>query len=299
MCLSSEFLVEGVVCAMFPHALLSSSKDYIRRVQEGSGNVDAAGNFSIQVLRAALERMYDLALPSIGQEDLESSKRDITSYPGFICNRSDHWFAIRKIGPQFWNLNSMLERPEPISHFRLAAELESYKASGYSVFVVTQDLPAADQSTGLPKHWWRRADLEGKARGSGTGNMAASDWNTKGAGRRLDGSSKTSTRLYMTEDEMLQHALQASVLPDIPEEPPTDAPNVATIQFRFGDGKRQVRRFDNDQPVLVVYAYCEREMGGGDVDLRFGFPPKDLSEFKQMTIGEAKLHGESIQARNA
>ena len=102
----------------------------------------------------------------------------------------------------------------------------------------------------------------------------------------------------MTEDEMLQHALQASILPDIPDEPPADDPNAVTIQFRFDDGKRQVRRFNRDQPVMVVYAFCEREMGGGAVNLRFGFPPKDLSEWKQKTVGEANLHGESIQARN-
>jgi Ataxin-3 len=288
-------------CTKLTHAYVSSSKDYIRRVQEGSGNVDAAGNFSIQVLRAALERMFELALPSIGQEDLESSKRDITTYEGFICNRSDHWFAIRKIGPQFWNLNSMLERPEPISHFRLAAELESYKANGYSVFVVTQPLPLADRSTGSPKHWWRRADLEGKVRGSGSGTKASTDWSVVGTGRRLDGQSQSSARPheYMTEDEMLQHALQASILPDIPDEPLADDPNAVTIQFRFGDGKRQVRRFNRDQPVMVVYAFCEREIGGGAVDLRFGFPPKDLSECKQKSVGEANLHGESIQARNA
>lgn len=276
------------------------SKDYLRRVQEGSGNVDSAGNFSIQVLRAALERVYNLSLPSIGQDDLDKS-RDITSYPGFICNRSDHWFAIRKIGPQFWNLNSLLEQPTPISHFRLAAELEALKAGGYSVFVITQSLPDADRTTGASEYWWRRADLErGKA---SSGMVSSSDWNRVGTGRRLDGKSSTDPTTgpnydNMTEEEMLHHALQASILPDVPDEPHADAEGVVRIQFRLGDQGRQVRRFLKDQPVLAIYAYCEREMGGGAVELRFGFPPQDLSSYKQKTIGEAKLHGESIQARS-
>ena len=274
------------------HFNINSSKDYLRRLNEGSGNVDSAGNFSIQVLRAALTQRYNLSLPSIGQDDLDKA-RDITSYPGFICNRADHWFAIRKIGPQFWNLNSTLPKPEPISHFRLAAELESLQASGYSVFVIAEDLPDANRSTGAQDCWWRRAELETGRKGG-----AVSDWESVGTGRRLDGRSNAAEAMdNMTEEEMLQKALQASILPDIPDEPPAGTPGVVTIQFRLG-GKRQVRRFLEDQPVMLVYAYCEREMGGGSVELRYGFPPKDLREHKGKTIGDVKLHGESILARN-
>mmetsp|Transcript_14897 Transcript_14897/g.24633 ORF Transcript_14897/g.24633 Transcript_14897/m.24633 type:complete len:339 (-) Transcript_14897:166-1182(-) len=278
------------------------SKDYIRRVNEGSGNVDAQGNFSIQVLRAALEQMYDLPLPAIGQDDLDKS-RDITSYQGFICNRRDHWFAIRYIGAQFWNLNSTLDKPEAISHFRLAAELEGLQRDGYSVFVVPKELPAAERNTGIDKFWWERSNLEGgsKKRSNMEPGNARTDWRSVGTGRRLDGRSGVAAEEMneMSEEEMLQKALQASILPDVPEEPPADAASVVTIQFRFATGKRVRRRFLEQQPVQVVYAYCEQEMGGGSVELRYGFPPRDLSTQSAKTIGEAKLNGESIQARSA
>lgn len=280
---------------------LNSSKDYIRRLNEGSGNVDSQGNFSIQVLRAALEQTYDLSLPAIGQDDLDKT-RDITSYQGFICNRAAHWFAIRHIGTQFWNLNSTLEQPEAISHFRLAAELEGLQRDGYSVFVVPKELPTADRSTGVENFWWRRSDLEGGgARKKGNVNEEArTDWNSVGTGFRLDGRSGVAADQMheMSEEEMLQKALQASILPDVPEEPPADAAGVATIQFRFATGKRVRRRFLERQPVQIVYAFCEQEMGGGSVELKYGFPPCNLCTESAKTIGEAKLNGESIQARN-
>jgi hypothetical protein len=62
------------------------SKDYLDRLAEGSGNVDAQGNFSIEVLRAALKRKYGLDLPNIRQEGL-TAFGDVTDLEGFICNK--------------------------------------------------------------------------------------------------------------------------------------------------------------------------------------------------------------------
>ena len=71
------------------------SKDYLQRLQEGSGNVDESGNFSIEVLRSALLGRFGAQLPSIRQQGVAG--REITEIDGFICNRAAHWFAIRKI----------------------------------------------------------------------------------------------------------------------------------------------------------------------------------------------------------
>lgn len=116
-----------------------NSKDYLKRIAEGSGNVDESGNFSIEVLRSALMNRYGLELPNIRQQGVNSL--EITTMDGFICNRSSHWFAIRKINGRYWNLNSTNERPELISHFNLAKEMEGLQASGYSVFCVVERLP--------------------------------------------------------------------------------------------------------------------------------------------------------------
>jgi ataxin-3 len=98
-------------------------------VAEGSGNVDPSGNFSIEVLRSALKVEYDLDLPNIRQESI-GDFGDVTEMEGFICNKTAHWFAIRKINGRFWNLNSMEERPQIISHFKLATEIAGFQDSG-------------------------------------------------------------------------------------------------------------------------------------------------------------------------
>ena len=117
-----------------------NSKDYLKRIQEASGNVDESGNFSIEVLRSALLSRFELELPNILQKGILDGM-EITNIEGFICNRSSHWFAIRKINGRYWNLNSTLERPELISHFRLAAEVEQFMKEGYAVFCVVEALP--------------------------------------------------------------------------------------------------------------------------------------------------------------
>lgn len=106
-----------------------SSQDYLRRLAEGSGNVDPQGNFSIEVLRAALRSRYSLDLPNVRQENVLDGI-DVTDVEGFVCNKDAHWFAIRKINGRFWNLNSMAERPTIISHFKLATEIASFQQSG-------------------------------------------------------------------------------------------------------------------------------------------------------------------------
>ena len=60
-----------------------SSKDYLKRMAEGSGNVDESGNFSIEVLRSALMGRFDLELPNIRQQGV-GDKVEITEIDGFV-----------------------------------------------------------------------------------------------------------------------------------------------------------------------------------------------------------------------
>lgn len=61
----------------------TSSKDYLKRVAEGSGNVDESGNFSIEVLRSALLSRFNLELPNIQQKGV-GDKNEITELEGFV-----------------------------------------------------------------------------------------------------------------------------------------------------------------------------------------------------------------------
>lgn len=300
----------------------TASKDYLKRMAEGSGNVDESGNFSIEVLRSALMNSFNLELPNIRQKGV-GDQMEITELDGFICNRSSHWFAIRKINERFYNLNSTLERPEIISHFKLAAEMEALQSAGYSVFCVLDKLPPPCSSEsmmdqGLPQYWWKEKDLlTGK-----TNAMTRADdpWKNVGSGRRLDGkrpaaASSTSSGVVganglsgLTEEEMLQMAMAASLEQqgqqsspsrsyELTDEPAEGAPGVVKVQFRLPDGTRAVRRFDSSDRVGVLYAFVESKCSKQGVELRAGFPPKDISSQKDETIAEAKLSGDLIHGR--
>ena len=304
----------------------TSSKDYLKRVAEGSGNVDESGNFSIEVLRSALKTRYNLDLPNIKQKGV-GDKVEVTNIDGFICNRAAHWFAIRKINDRFYNLNSTLERPEIISHFKLAAEIQALQDAGYSVFCVLDSLPPPCSSTammdlGLPQYWWKEEDLS-----SGKSNaMTRADdpWKDVGSGRRLDGkrsgggggggemggNNDNKPVSQMTEEEMLQMAMAASLEQqsaptqnggthsyELTDEPADGAPGAVKIQFRLPDGTRAVRRFYDSDPVGVIYAFVAGKCSKQSIELRAGFPPKDISSQKEATIAESKLANEMIHGR--
>lgn len=48
----------------------------------------------------------------------------------FICNYRDHWLTVRKLGNQWFNLNSLLSGPELISHTYLAMFLTQLQVEG-------------------------------------------------------------------------------------------------------------------------------------------------------------------------
>ena len=96
-----------------------------------SANVDASGNFSVQVLRAALLQSHNIELVSwtgeAGRQTVDPLQED-----GFIVNRREHWFAIRKINGKWFNLNSTQELPEFISDFYVAASMAQLRDDGFT-----------------------------------------------------------------------------------------------------------------------------------------------------------------------
>jgi hypothetical protein len=55
---------------------------------------------------------------------------------GFICHRASHWFAMRRIGPFWFDLDSKLQKPKLISPNYLCTTLGQLQKDGCSVFVV-------------------------------------------------------------------------------------------------------------------------------------------------------------------
>ncbi|KAG7671896.1 hypothetical protein Ndes2526B_g07181 [Nannochloris sp. 'desiccata'] len=119
------------------------SADYLKFVAEGSFNLDNSGMFSIQVLSKALE-MWGLTLASLSSPDAGNARTEPQRYTAFICNLQEHWFTIRKIHGEWWNLNSLFSAPEPLSPFYLAAFLGTLQEQGYTIFLVRGPLMEPD-----------------------------------------------------------------------------------------------------------------------------------------------------------
>ncbi|XP_019374195.1 PREDICTED: ataxin-3 isoform X2 [Gavialis gangeticus] len=123
-----------------------SSEEYRTFLQQPSGNMDDSGFFSIQVISNAL-KVWGLELILFNSPEYQRLGIDPINEKSFICNYKEHWFTVRKLGKQWFNLNSLLTGPELISDTYLALFLAQLQQEGYSIFVVKGDLPdcEADQ----------------------------------------------------------------------------------------------------------------------------------------------------------
>jgi ataxin-3 len=241
---------------------------------------------------------YGITLPHIHT----TRHQDAATMQGFICHRHDHWFCIRNIAGRFWDLNSTRALAEPISHFKIATSMDAWTKEGYTIFAVQGGLPSVGQKPGgetkaaSDGNWHLMSDLL-------KGNATAKDPFTDlvGRGMRLDGGGGAAN----SENEMddLQRALQASLresvpLPPVPPEPPANAAGSVRLQLKLPNGERLVRRFLESDSVLAVYAVVkDMSPNAGALNLRVGFPPRDMSHLQGLTIGQAGLKGESIQGR--
>lgn len=118
------------------------TEDYRRFREQPSENMDDSGYFSVQVICSALEFCgLDLVpFKSSGPLTKQANLHPETM-SAYICNYRDHWFTIRKLGFQWFNLNSLLSKPELISDTYLTLLLAQLQQEGYSIFLVRGDLP--------------------------------------------------------------------------------------------------------------------------------------------------------------
>lgn len=208
-------------------SIISPTDVYSPR-SEQSSNVDESGNFSIQVLRVALERYHNIDLVPWHFKS-EGADSDPLQQQGFVVNRSEHWFTIRKIKDNWWNLNSTSELPELVSQFYLSALLHQLRNDGYSVFIAKGNLntnttgkPFNSEVSGDNGHWYTEEELLNKTAGSGTGATPAKPAVVafSGVGNRLGGdddAAPVNMQDFMVEGEdneedlMLLQAISASM----------------------------------------------------------------------------------------
>ncbi|XP_078418357.1 ataxin-3 isoform X5 [Cetorhinus maximus] len=128
----------------------------------------------------------------------------------FICNYKEHWFTVRKLGNQWFNLNSLLTGPELISDTYLALFLAQLQQEGYSIFVVRGELPECEADELLKRMrvvQRERPKLIGEEANQRTEfgqRVQNNDWE-----QAID-MSKSITNVLDEDDENLQRALTLS-----------------------------------------------------------------------------------------
>ncbi|CAG2100106.1 unnamed protein product [Medioppia subpectinata] len=101
--------------------------EYRRFIESPSDNMDDSGFFSVQVIASAL-KVWSLDLIAFnGSNEISLAAQ---------TDPTEHWFTIRKIGRQWFNLNSLLTGPELISDTYLSLFLTQLQREGYSIFIV-------------------------------------------------------------------------------------------------------------------------------------------------------------------
>uniref|UniRef100_A0A8C7CLI0 ubiquitinyl hydrolase 1 n=4 Tax=Salmoninae TaxID=504568 RepID=A0A8C7CLI0_ONCKI len=144
------------------------------RMAEGGMGSEEYRTF-LQVISNALS-VWGLELILFNSREYQSLMINPINEKAFICNYKEHWFTIRKLGQQWFNLNSLLTGPELISDTYLALFLAQLQQEGYSIFVIRGNLPECDaeQILGIMKvQQQQRPKLigEDEAQSSGQGSV--------------------------------------------------------------------------------------------------------------------------------
>merc|ERR1719181_893624 len=88
-------------------------------------NVDSGadgGNFSIQVLRIALARAGLKLTPAEHPDARALMAKGFSQCVGaYVVQRRAHWYALRAVGPCWWDLDSTLQFPRPLDDSHLTS----------------------------------------------------------------------------------------------------------------------------------------------------------------------------------
>jgi len=109
-------------------------------------NCDQRGNYSIQVLWEAV-RKTGLALDNFQSEQMAAARKTPVEQTGYVCNKKNHWFALRRLNGRWYNLDSLSKRgPTLITDLYLSSHLKSLSDDEYTVCVVSGKYPLREQS---------------------------------------------------------------------------------------------------------------------------------------------------------
>jgi len=259
----------------------TETKDFLKFMGEDSGNVGLDGNFSVEVIKKAIEVM-GLATTPLNHPDMQEVSNQPQKEQGFICNLSNHWFAIRNINKQFWDLNSLHKQPVYLSEIYLGAFLKQLQVEGYTIYVVRGKFP--DIHRDYENRNWIIAPTTGSQYRPQQQNyhkltdnddddlaraIAASLDNNKNYNSSIQNNhshGNSFNRLnnesqVLNDDEDLERAIALSIQTaeidkkeslerevkrrksTLPIEPPISEPQITNIMIRLLNGKKVSRRF--------------------------------------------------------
>ena len=185
--------------------------------------MDDTGFFSIQVLQRALS-VFDIELiPYASQQPLaQQARADPHSVQAYICNLREHWLTIRRFGQQYFDLNSISTVPKLVSDTYLALYLAQLQQSGYSIFIISGNLPPCQADEKLfnntidPTYYRSLTERADGGRNETTSNRRpnTSSFDEQEIQRAI----KASVELDNSEDKALQQVLAQS-LRDVQDDP--------------------------------------------------------------------------------
>ena len=112
-----------------------------------SENDATTGNYSLQVLDRALRERFKKEGLKLVPVFKRSELNEAAKNKAFLINARQHWYAMRDIRGQWWNLNSQLAAPAKVNG-EIIWYLENMIQSGMHVFAVEGALPQAHEIFG-------------------------------------------------------------------------------------------------------------------------------------------------------
>jgi len=222
--------------------------------EEASGNVRADGFFSSQVVLEAVRRAGlrcgATSTDATSESYVASFSSAAQTEKAFIFNRREHWFALRKIGTCWFDLNSTFAAPKHL--LNMSAFLTQQRDAGYSIFVVRGSFPALplESDASALRRAARACEEAGpgsSASSSKTATTNATDFQAfKGSGSRLAGEKGScldpSLLLAAQRDPELAAAIAASLdhQDALPRDAKQDADEIRRKRLaRFGGSPAQ------------------------------------------------------------
>eukprot|EP00439_Symbiodinium_sp_Y106_P026686 s4442_g3.t1 len=104
------------------------------------GNARYDGFYNVQVMQEVLRRAgYEMTSVSAeaAKECVERAKEK-----AFILNKQEHWFCVRRLGQEWFDLNSCMSVPKHYTDRDLEWLIKEAVSDGYGVFRVTGEFPS-------------------------------------------------------------------------------------------------------------------------------------------------------------